>query len=92
MARKTVEVGKILNIANTFLAAKNTTAQEREAVCALVESVLFETKNYEGFRYLENTFGETEFASDGTRRFYFPSKTVREDYEAELRDINRIRV
>ena len=36
MARKTIEVGKILNIANHFLAAKNTTADEREGVCATV--------------------------------------------------------
>lgn len=91
MARKTIEVGKILNMANTFLAAQNTRDDEREGVCALVEAILFETGNYQGFRYLEGSDYPEEVPS-GSRRFYFASKTVREDAEAELRDINRIRV
>jgi hypothetical protein len=92
MARKTIEVGKVLKIANNFLAAKHTTADERESVCAVMEAILFETDNYEGFRYLENVYGELNFAMDGTRRFYFPSKEILKDYDAEDRNINKIRV
>lgn len=92
MPRKTIEVGKVLNIANHFLAAQNTTAAEREGVCALLETVLHESGNYMGFRYLENVFNETDFQSDGTRRYYYPSNAVRDDFEAELRNINLIRV
>jgi hypothetical protein len=92
MARKTIEVGKLLKMTNAFLAAKHTTAEEREGVCALIEGVLFETGNYEGFRYLEGSDYPDEVVYAGSRRFYFASKAVREDYEAELRDINRIRV
>ena len=99
MARKTIEVGKILNIANHFLAAKNTTADEREAVCSMLEAVLFETGNYMGFRYLDNAavFGDGENAGVGpgglgSRRYYYPSNAVREDFEAELRNVNLIRV
>jgi hypothetical protein len=94
MARKTIEVGKVLKIANNFLAAKHTTAEEREAVASLLEAVLFETGNYRGFAYLpkENYAAEAEFESDGTRRRYFVSGTIDADYEAETRDINVIRV
>jgi hypothetical protein len=90
MGRKTIEVGKILNIANHFLAAKNTKEDEREAVCAMLETILHETGNYMGYRYL--TIEGTTYVSDSSRRYYFPSATVRDDFEAELRDINKIRV
>ena len=91
IARKTVEVGKVLKIANNFLAAKHTTDDERESVCAVMEAILFETGNYMGFRYLEGSDYPEETPS-GSRRFYFASKAVREDYEAEDRNINKIRV
>jgi hypothetical protein len=94
MARKTIEVGKVLRIANNFLAAKHTTADERESVCAVMEAILFETDNYRGFAYLpkENYAHETGFEHDGTRRRYFVSGTIDADYEAEDRNINKIRV
>jgi hypothetical protein len=93
MARKTIEVGKVLKIANNFLAAKHTTADERESVCAVMEAILFETDNYRGFAYLpkENYAHETGFEHDGTRRRYFVSGTIDADYEAEDRNINKIR-
>lgn len=94
IARKTVEVGKMLKIANTFLAAKNTNASERDAVAVMIEAMLFETGNYRGFAYLpkENYADETGFESDGSRRRYFVSGTIDADYEAEDRNINKIRV
>lgn len=92
VARKTIEVGKVLKMANGFLAAENTTGEEREAVASLLEAILFETGNYRGYRYLPNDHNENDFASDGTRRYYFVSGTVDADYESENRDINVIRV
>ena len=92
MARKTIEVGKILKMANAFLAAQNTTADEREGVCALLEAVLFESGNYMGFRYLESSDYPEEIVYAGSRRYYYPSNAVREDFEVELRDVNQIRV
>ena len=86
MARKTIEVGKILKMANTFLAAKNTTADERESVCAVMEAILFETGNYMGYRYLSTD----EIEGNGTRRRYFVSGTVDADYEAKDWNINKI--
>lgn len=88
VARKTVEVGKVLRMVNSFLAAENTTADERESVAALMEAILFETGNYEGYRYLDTS----EIEGNGSRRFYFPSNTIVEDHDAELRNVNKIRV
>jgi hypothetical protein len=92
MARKTIEVGKVLRIANNFLAAKHTTAEERESVAAVIEAVLMETDNYRGFAYLpkENYAHETGFEHDGTRRRYFVSSTVDADYEAQDLNIKKI--
>lgn len=92
MARKTIEVGKMLKMANAFLAAKNTNGDEREGVCALLEAVLFETGNYQGFRYLEGSDYPDESSGLGSRRFYFASKTVLADDAQALRNVNRIRV
>jgi len=91
-ARKTVEVGKVLKIANNFLAAKHTTADEREAVAAVMEAILFETGNYRGYAYLPKENYPDEVDGLGTRRRYFVSGTIDADYEAEDRNINKIRV
>lgn len=91
-ARKTIEVGKVLKMANTFLAAHNTTADEREAIAHFIEGVLFETGNYRGFAYLPEHNYPGEVDGLGSRRRYCVSGTVDADYEAENRDINVIRV
>lgn len=66
MPRKTVSVESLLRQANAMLAAKGSTPDGREAVCALLESVLLETGNYVGFRYLDTN----EVEGAGTRRQY----------------------
>lgn len=78
MKRKTVEVGKVLEMANAYLAAKNTTPAGREAVAALLEGVLFETKNYMGFRYLDADKFPGEVDGLGSRRYYYPSALLQE--------------
>jgi hypothetical protein len=84
MARKTMEVGPLLARLNSFLKSDHSTAAEREALANFVEGILMETGNYEGFRYLPNQHGELDFASDGTRRFYFVSSNIQSDYDAAL--------
>lgn len=79
--RKTIEVAKVLTMANTYLAAKDTTPAGREAVASLLEGILFETNNYMGFRYLPDNHSETDYANDGTRRYYYPSATVQASME-----------
>ena len=77
--RKTVEVGTLLYRLNYFLAnAIRSTADEREVMCQFVEGVLFDTGNYEGFRYLDTD----EIEGNGSRRHYFVSSKINEDYEA----------
>lgn len=90
MARKTIEVGKVLRIANNFLAAKHTTPDEREAVAAVIEAVLMETDNYRGFAYLPKENYPDEADGLGTRRRYFVSGTVDADYEAQDLNISKI--
>ena len=80
MARKTIEVGKILKLANHFLANPNSTPDQREGVCAMIETVLFETGNYSGYRYLDTD----EVAGSGTRRYYFPAAKIQADFDAPM--------
>ena len=77
-ARKTVEVGTLLHRVNYFLASENSTAEEREVMCTFIEGVLFDTGNYQGFRYLDTD----EIEGNGSRRFYFVSSKIDEDYAA----------
>jgi hypothetical protein len=81
-ARKTVEVGALLHRLNYFLASDKSTATEREVMCTFVEGILFDTGNYEGFRYLPNDHCELDFETDGTRRYYFVNSKIRADYDA----------
>lgn len=77
-ARKTIAVGTLLHRLNYFLANDKGTAEEREVMCQFVEGVLHDTGNYEGYRYLDTD----EIAGNGTRRFYFVSDKIQEDYTA----------
>lgn len=67
MKKKTIPVETVKNLVNEFLANPATTPEEREAQCSLLESVLFTTGNYAGYRYLETT----EIEGNGSRRQYF---------------------
>ena len=77
-ARKTVEVGTLLHRLNYFLASENSTAEEREVMCTFIEGVLFDTGNYRGYRYLDTD----EIEGNGSRRFYFVSSKIEDDYAA----------
>jgi hypothetical protein len=59
--RKTIEISKLTEMTNSIL--KNSCADYadiRQGTINLIESALFETKNYKGFRYLD----ETEVGAD----------------------------
>lgn len=82
--RSTVQLSKLLQYANGFLAAKGGTAESRYGVICVLESALFSAKSYHGFTYLaENAvglndrpgirwnLGESSFDNtDPTRRSY----------------------
>ena len=77
-ARKTVEVGTLLHRVNYFLASDRSTADEREVMCTFIEGVLHDTGNYRGYRYLDTD----QIEGNGSRRYYFVSGKIDEDYEA----------
>jgi hypothetical protein len=77
-ARKTVEVGTLLHRVNYFLANDRSTADEREVMCTFIEGVLHDTGNYRGYRYLDTD----QIEGNGSRRYYFVSGKIDEDYEA----------
>ena len=77
-ARKTVEVGTLLRRVNFFLASDRSTADEREVMCTFIEGVLHDTGNYRGYRYLDTD----QIEGNGSRRHYFVSGKIDEDYEA----------
>ena len=74
-ARKTVSVEFVKERTNTFLAtSEDSMAEMRKGMSALLESVLFETNTYKGFRYLStetNDDGTLRDDFDDTRRYYY---------------------
>ena len=84
-ARKTIEVGTLLRRVNFFLASENSTADEREVLCTFIEGVLFDTGNYRGYRYLDTD----QIEGNGSRRHYFVSGKIDEDYEAAAQLIQK---
>lgn len=70
MSRSTVKVTDALEIANTYLASKESTVDGREATCSMIEALLFAANNYGGYRYLDTS----EVLGNGTRRMYVSKK------------------
>jgi hypothetical protein len=65
MARKTVNIVDVITTANNMLANSSDEMREsREGISALLESILTNTDNYNGFKYLA-------YGVDVTRREYF---------------------
>ena len=59
--RKTIEISKLVEIANKILQYSGFDYSDvRQGTMNLVEAALFETGNYNGFRYLD----ETEVSAD----------------------------
>lgn len=79
-ARKTIAVGTLLHRLNYFLANDRGTADEREIMISFVEGILFDTGNYRGYRYIDGPDGEVDGL--GSRRYYFVSSKIQEEYDA----------
>ena len=77
-ARKTIEVGTLLHRLNYFLANDRGSADQREIMASFVEGILHDTGNYRGYRYLDTD----EIEGNGSRRYYFVSSKIQEDYDA----------
>jgi len=73
MSRKTVAIDTLKARVNRDLARESGTDEARLAVAYVLESMLHETGNYRGFRYLEVTVdadGKVQIGNE-TRREYF---------------------
>lgn len=83
--RKTVEIQKVIDYANGYLAAKGGSIDCRRAIISMVEAVLMAANRYRGYRYLgqneleagdlpgirwENDPKDYLTDTDDTRRFY----------------------
>jgi len=65
--RINLPVRTFLEYGNNYLSDKNSTPEGRLAVANMIESVLFETGQFAGFKYLDTD----EVDGAGTRREYF---------------------
>jgi len=50
--RKTIDIEKIVELVNATNSCEVSTKEQRNAVSFLLEDILHETGNYQGFRYL----------------------------------------
>jgi len=79
-AKKTMPVAKMLHMANSYLASKDSTREGRKAIDAMISAVLMETGNYRGFAINESP--EIRVYSDEApiRHAYFVSEKIVDDY------------
>tara|TARA_B100000902_G_scaffold115594_1_gene116480 strand:- start:3352 stop:3570 length:219 start_codon:yes stop_codon:yes gene_type:complete len=72
MSRKTIAVNKVKKYVNSYLAHPNSSVDGREAMMSLIEAVLMETENYNGYRYLsKDETGLDEVEGAGSRVRYY---------------------
>ena len=88
MARQTLQIARAVEIANGMLRNSVVPPEERKAIIVLIETVLHETTNYRGFRYLtadevplghkpgiaRQSDGVSNVYPDESRRAYFHPK------------------
>lgn len=77
-AKKTMSVAKMLHMANSYLASKDSTLEGRKAIDAMISAVLMETGNYRGFSILEQP--EVHVHEGPRRHNYFVSEKIVDDY------------
>jgi hypothetical protein len=75
MGKKTVKVGSLLEKANFILNNPNVSQDEKSGVSLLLESLINETDNYNGFVYS----GKTEAHEEYTRS-YVPHENIANDF------------
>lgn len=83
-SRRTADVARILKRVNFILAQPDNpyvNADFRRGVASLLESILMDTGNYEGFGYLQK-YDPDSLSFDETKRVYYVSNRLRGDYES----------
>jgi hypothetical protein len=76
MSRKTVNVLPLLEWANKNLARKDefATVDFKSGVCTMIEMVLHETGNYEGFMFLNHEDSDCGTLGYYSRQYFYSSK------------------
>ena len=88
MAKKTINVAKMLYWANFQLARTDEIADQgyKQGVCDMIEQILHSTGNYKGFGYHQGEgFEPTKDNYQYFSRYYFVSDKIRDQYKFEKR-------
>ena len=88
MAKKTINVAKMLYWANFQLARTDEVADQgyKQGVCDMIEQILHSTGNYKGFGYHQGEgFEPTKDNYQYFSRYYFVSDKIRDQYKFEKR-------
>ena len=88
MAKKTINVAKMLYWANFQLARTDEIADQgyKQGVCDMIEQILHSTGNYKGFGYhTSEGFEPTKDNYQYFSRYYFVSDKIRDQYKFEKR-------
>ena len=88
MAKKTINVAKMLYWANFQLARTDEIADQgyKQGVCDMIEQILHSTGNYKGFGYHQGEgFECTKDNYQYFSRYYFVSDKIRDQYKFEKR-------
>ena len=88
MAKKTINVAKILYWANWQLARTDSEADDayKQGICHMIEEILHETGNYKGFGYHQTeAFTPTKDNYHYFSRYYLVHDKIRSDYNIAKR-------
>tara|TARA_A100001515_G_scaffold18236_1_gene13294 strand:- start:431 stop:700 length:270 start_codon:yes stop_codon:yes gene_type:complete len=80
MSRKTVNVLSLLQWANKNLAREDefATAEFKSGICTMIEMVLMDTENYEGFMFLNHEDSDTGTLGYYSRSYFYSAKMHKE--------------
>lgn len=80
MSRKTVNVLTLLEWANKNLKRKDefATVDFKSGICSMIEMVLLESDNYEGFMFHDNDDSETGTLGYYSRSYFYSGKMRKE--------------
>ena len=84
MSRKTLDVLTLLEWANENLKRddKFATADHKAGICSMIEMVLLETGNYEGFSFHDNDDSATGTLGYYSRSYFYSTKMRQETQKA----------
>ena len=80
MGRKQVDVLMLLEWANKNLGREDefATVDFKSGICSMIEMVLHESGNYEGFRFLDNADSNCGTLGYYSRMYWYSSKMAKE--------------